>query len=379
MGAYDIYLSPPHLDGGELELVTQAIRSNWVAPVGPDLTALEAEMAEYLGGGVHCVALASGTAAVHLALHIIGVGPGDEVACSDLTFIGSASPVMYQGADPVFVDAEPGTWNLDLDLLEEWLDERVRRKRPPRAVVAVHLYGQPVDMDRLHDMCAPLGVEVVEDAAEALGAQYRGRRCGALARFGVLSFNGNKIMTTSGGGMLVCRDEADARQARFLATQARDPAPHYEHSTLGFNYRLSNICAAIGRGQLRSLPGRVEAKRSLFEGYRQRLGGLDGIEFMPEVEFGRGNRWLTCIRFQDRAGDGFARRERVRLALEAERIESRPVWKPMHMQPVFTECAVLGGAAGRDLFRNGLCLPSGTALREADLDRICTIVRESAG
>ena len=370
-----IFLSPPHMGGEELGFVERAFESNYIAPLGPDVDAFEQEMERYLGRG-RCVALSSGTAALHLALQLTGVGPGDVVLGSDLTFIASVSPVCWLGGRPVFVDADPHTWNMDPGLVAGWLHRNQGSPRP-KALVAVHLYGQPADIDPLNALCAEHGMTLVEDAAESLGAAYKGVPTGGLARFGVLSFNGNKIMTTSGGGMLVCAEEEDARQARHLATQAREPAPHYEHARLGYNYRMSNICAAIGRGQLRVLPQRVERRRAIFKSYVERLGELEQIGFMPEAEYGRANRWLTCIVFQGESSRAQAARERVRLALEAENIESRPLWKPMHMQPVFAGCETVGGEVGRDLFFRGLCLPSGTALTEAELDRICAVIRKT--
>ncbi len=370
-----IFLSPPHMGGEELGFVERAFESNYIAPLGPDVDAFEQEMEAYLGRG-HCVALSSGTAALHLALQLTGVGSGDVVLGSDLTFIASVSPVRYLGGVPVFVGADPRTWNIDPGLVADWF-HRHKGGPLPKALVAVHLYGQPADIDPLNALCAEHGVTLVEDAAESLGATYKGLPTGGLARFGILSFNGNKIITTSGGGMLVCAEEEDARQARYFATQAREPAPHYEHIRLGYNYRMSNICAAIGRGQLRVLPQRVERKRAIFESYVERLGDLKEIGFIPEAEYSRANRWLTCVVFQGEPTGAQAMRERVRLALEAENIESRPLWKPMHMQPVFAGCETVGGEVGRDLFSRGLCLPSGTALTEGELDRICSVIRKT--
>jgi pyridoxal phosphate-dependent aminotransferase EpsN len=289
-----VYLSPPHLTGEERALVEEAFASNWIAPLGPQVDAIEAEFAAAVGVP-HAVALSSGTAALHLALRLLGVGPGDEVLCPTLTFVASANPVLYLGAEPAFLDCDPGTWTLDPALLAEELAERAARGRLPKAVVAVDLYGQSADYEAILAACEGHGVPVVEDAAEALGATYRGRSVGGFGRLGVFSFNGNKIITTSGGGMLVSADRELVERARHLATQARDPAPHYQHSELGYNYRLSNLLAAVGRGQLRRLDERVAARRRVFDRYRERLGDLPGLDFMPEAPYGRATRWLTCV------------------------------------------------------------------------------------
>jgi pyridoxal phosphate-dependent aminotransferase EpsN len=367
-----IWLSSPHMSGLEEEYVADAFATNWVAPLGPHVDAFEREFAEAVGAR-HAAALSSGTAAIHLALILAGVGPGDEVLVSTLTFSASVNPILYQGARPVFIDAERRSWNLDPELLAEELRRRARAGRLPRAVVAVHLYGQSADLDPILAACREHGVPLIEDAAEALGATYRGRAPGTLGVTGAYSFNGNKIITTSGGGMLVSDDEALIARARKLATQARDPAPHYEHSTVGYNYRLSNVLAAIGRGQLRVLEDRVQARRRNFDFYREALGDLPGIELMPEAEWGRHNRWLTTLTIDP---DAFgADRETVRLALEAENAEARPVWKPMHLQPVFAEFPAVGGAVAEDLFERGLCLPSGSNLAPADLERVVETIR----
>ncbi|MGE4298732.1 MAG: aminotransferase class I/II-fold pyridoxal phosphate-dependent enzyme [Desulfovibrionaceae bacterium] len=381
-----IFLSPPHMGGAELDLVREAFASNYIAPAGPHIDAFEREMEDYLAAGAparpHCVAVSSGTAAIHIALRLCGVDRGDAVPCQDLTFMGSAGPITYQQARPVFFDSEPATWNMDPDLVEAWLAARAKAGALPKALILVHIFGMCADVARLAALCGQYGVTLVEDAAESLGATVDGRQTGTFGRFGILSFNGNKIITTSGGGMLVCAREEDARQARFLATQARDPAPHYEHTQVGYNYRMSNVCAAIGRGQLMVLPERVAKKRAVYDMYRTRLAPLgDRIGFMPEG-VGRGNRWLTCVRFlpgEPDATRGEALREQMRLALEAANIESRPIWKPMHMQPVFAACEYVGADTGRDIFLRGLCLPSGTALTEEDMDRICGIIRTIVG
>jgi pyridoxal phosphate-dependent aminotransferase EpsN len=367
-----IYLSPPHLGADELGLVQAAIASNWVAPVGPDLDAFERELAAVVGVP-HAVALSSGTAAIHLALRLIGVRPGDTVLCPTLTFCASANPVVYEGGTPVFIDADPATWNLDPGLLRDELRDRAAHGRLPKAVLCVDLYGQCADYEQILDACARYEVPVVEDSAEALGASYRGRMAGAFGRCAVFSFNGNKIITTSGGGMLVSHEAALVEQARFLATQARDPAPHYQHSRVGYNYRLSNVLAAIGRGQLRVLDARVAARRRIFATYRHALGDLPGIALLPQAPYGHSNAWLTCITVDP---DAFgASRHDIQRALDAADIESRPVWKPLHLQPVFAGCPYRGGTVAQDLFERGLCLPSGSAMTDADVNRVIDIIR----
>ncbi len=368
-----VYLSPPHLSGHERELVADAFDSNWIAPLGPHVNAFEEELAERVGVG-HAAALSSGTAALHLALRLLGVGPGDEVLCPTFTFAGSAFPILYLGARPIFVDSDPHTWVLDPALVAETLDDRARRDRPPKAVITVDLYGQPCDHGAILDACARHGVPVIEDAAEALGSCYRGRPVGGFGRFGVFSFNGNKIITTSGGGALVSDDEDAVAEARRLAAQAREPFDHYEHRELGYNYRLSNLLAAVGRGQLRVLHERVEARRRIFARYREALGDLPGLDFLPEAPEGRSNRWLTCLTVDP---DAFgADREAIRKALEAEDVEARPVWKPMHLQPVFAGCETVGGTVAEEIFERGLCLPSGSSLRREDQERVVGVVRE---
>ena len=362
-----LYLSPPHMGSEELGLLEEAFRSNWIAPLGPHVDAFEGEF----GGAVgvpHAAALSSGTAALHLALQILGVGPGDTVLCSTLTFVASASPITWLGAEPVFVDSTRETWNLDPALLEEELSASSRKGRTPKALIAVDLYGQAADLGPIGEVCRRFGVELIEDAAEALGATYGDRAAGSFGRIGIFSFNGNKIITTSGGGMLVSAEEALVSRARFLAQQARDPAPHYEHSVLGNNYRMSNLLAAVGRGQLRVLAQRVERKRAIFEGYRGLLAGVPGIAFMPEASYGKATRWLTVILVSP--AEFGATREDIRLHLESLDIEARPVWKPMHLQPVFRGCRVVGGAVAADLFDRGLCLPSGTQMTDNDVARV---------
>ena len=309
---------------------------------------------------------------MHLALRLIGVEAGDEVFCSTLTFIATASPITYLGGKPVFVDSDRTTWNINPELLREALDQRAKLGKLPKAVVIVHLYGQSADIDPILAACNAYEIPLIEDAAESLGATYKNRSPGTLGKIGIYSFNGNKIITTSGGGMLVSEDESLIEKARFLATQARDRAPHYQHSEIGYNYRLSNVLAGIGRGQLQVLEERVQARRRNFEVYQQALGNLPGIEFMPEAAYGRATRWLTCLTIDP---DAFgADREQIRLALSEQQIEARPVWKPLHLQPVFAECDRVGGTIAEDLFNYGLCLPSGSNLTMEDLDRVIAAI-----
>ncbi len=369
-----IYLSPPHMSGREMDYIQEAFESNWIAPLGPHVDAFEQEFAAKVGAK-HALALSSGTAAIHLALIHLGVGPGDEVIVSTLTFAASANPVIYLGAKPIFIDSEKTSWNMDPELLAEALARKARQGKLPKAVIVVHLYGQTADIERILAICNEYDVPLIEDAAEALGARYKGRSPGVFGKAGIFSFNGNKIITTSGGGMLVSDDAELIAHARKLATQARDPAPHYQHSEIGYNYRMSNVLAGIGRAQLQVLDERVRRKREIFETYRQALGDLPGIEFMPEAPWGLHTRWLTTLTVDPRRFG--ATREDIRLALESENIESRPLWKPMHLQPVFSECEVVGGATSETLFRHGLCLPSGTAMTSEDLQRVMVVIRSN--
>ncbi len=373
--AQRIFLSPPHMSSQERALLLEAFDSNWIAPLGPHVDAFEKEFAA-LVGTAEAVALSCGTAALHLALMLQGVGPGDEVLTSTLTFAATANAITYVGATPVFIDSNRATWNMDPNLLAEELRACARRRRLPKAVVVVDLYGQCADYEPIWAACARYEVPIIEDAAEALGATYDGRSAGTFGKLAAFSFNGNKIITTSGGGMLVCDDRQLAQRARFLATQARDPAPHYQHSEIGYNYRMSNLLAAIGRGQLHVLGERVERRRANYEFYRDALGDMPGVAFMPEYPRGRSTRWLTCITVD---ADAFgATRDDVRLAMEAENIEARPTWKPLHLQPVFSGCRIRGGAVAEGIFAQGLCLPSGSSLREEDRLRVANVFREVA-
>lgn len=364
-----ILLSPPHIGPEEIEIVLKAMQSNWIAPVGPRIDEFEAEFCRVVDAP-HAVAVSSGTAALHLALHVLGIGPGDEVAVSTLTFVGSVSPIVHRGARPVFIDSDE-TWNMDPNVLEQALERHPRI----RAVIVVHLYGQPADLDALRAICAARGVALIEDAAEAAGTTYKGRHVGNDGRIGFFSFNGNKIVTTSSGGMIVTGDERLAAHARKLATQAREPAVHYEHVELGYNFRLSNLLAALGIAQLRKLEDRVRRRRANFEHYRRALGDLPGVRFMPESPLGRATRWLTTLTI-DPVAAGVARDD-VQQALAAADIEARPVWKPMHQQPALKEYPALLRGVADDIFRNGLCLPSGSSLSDADLTRVVANVRRA--
>jgi len=368
-----IYLSSPHMGSDELELVKDAFATNWIAPLGPHVDAFEKEFAGR-AGTTHAAALSSGTGALHLAMRWLNLQPGDEVICSTLTFSASVNPVLYERATPVFVDSDEGTWNMDPARLAEAVEDRIKRGKKPQAVVLVHLYGQSADIDPIVRTCAEHDIPLIEDAAEALGASYKGRAPGSFGLCGIHSFNGNKIITTSGGGMLVSNDEKLTAKARFWATQARDSAPHYQHSEVGFNYRMSNVLAAIGRGQLRVLEARVEARRRNCAFYEQAFADLPGVAFMPEADYGRCTRWLTCITIDPKlAGTD---REQVRLALAEQNIEARPVWKPMHLQPIFAGTACYGGGVAERLFQDGLCLPSGSNLSTSDLERVVAVVRK---
>ncbi len=354
-------------------LLHEAFSSNWITSLGPQVDAFEAEFAEAVQAQ-HAVALNSGTAALHLGLRLAGVTPGSDVLVSTLTFAANVFPIAYLGANPVFVDCDHQTWNIDPALVAQELEDRARQSRLPSAVVVVHLYGQCADLDPLIEACNRFEVPMLEDAAEALGARYRGRPPGSFGCVGIFSFNGNKIITTGGGGMLVSGDAGLAAHARKLSAQAREPRPYYEHEEIGYNYRLSNLLAAVGRGQLRVLEDRVAARRWNFDYYRSRLSDLSGIQWMPEAAYGHHTRWLSTLTIDAESFGQSA--EEIRTALEAQNIEARPVWKPMHQQPVFAEAEVVGGAIADDLFARGLCLPSSSSLTEDDLDRVVQGIRD---
>jgi dTDP-4-amino-4,6-dideoxygalactose transaminase len=370
-----IFLSPPDVGSEERRLLLDAFDSNWIAPLGPHVDAFERELASYVAVP-HAVALSSGTAALHLALQILNIARGDQVLTSTMTFAATANAITYVGATPIFVDVSRDTWNLDPDLLEQELERRSRRCEQVAAVLSVDLYGQCADYARITEICARFGVPLLEDAAEALGSTYGEKNAGTFGECAAFSFNGNKIITTSGGGMLVSHRPDIIERARYLATQARDPAPHYQHSAIGYNYRLSNLLAAVGRGQLRSLPGKLARRRAVNEAYRAALSPLPGVEFMPEADYGRSNCWLTCLTVDP--GPFGASREEIRLALEAENIESRPLWKPMHLQPVFSACPMARGSVAEDLFNRGLCLPSGSSLTPEEQARVIDILESTA-
>jgi pyridoxal phosphate-dependent aminotransferase EpsN len=363
------------MSGREQQYIQQAFDTNWVAPLGPNVDAFEREFAELVGAR-HAAALSSGTAALHLALILAGVGPGDEVIVSTLTFSASINPIVYQGACPTFIDSERESWNMDPDLLAETLHTRAKSGKLPKAVVIVHLYGQSANLDPIINICQEYGVPLIEDAAEALGATYKGKTPGVFGKAGIFSFNGNKIITTSGGGMLVSDDGDLIAHARKLATQARDPAPHYQHSEIGYNYRMSNIIAGIGRGQIQVLEDRVQARRANFAFYQEELSELPGIALMPEAPWGRHSRWLTVMTVNPQ--EAGVDRETIRLALEAENIEARPVWKPMHLQPIFAQYPYVGGGVAESFFDDGLCLPSGSNLSPQDRERVVAIIKQKS-
>lgn len=370
-----IFLSPPHMGGNEERYVREAFASNYIAPLGPMVDAFEAEFSAYTGIP-HCVALTSGTAAIHLALRCLGVGAGDSVIASSLTFIGSITPILFQNARPIFIDADAATWNMDLGLLEETLADLKKKNQLPKAVLPTDLYGQSCAQTALRALCDAYGVPLVMDCAESVGAFDGERHAGWHADAAAFSFNGNKIITTSGGGMLASHNKKLIDEARFLSQQARDAAPHYEHTTYGYNYRMSNIVAAIGRGQLEVLEARVARRREIFAQYETALRGLPGLRFMPEASTGRANRWLSVM-LVDASAFG-CDREHIRLALEAVNIESRPMWKPMHLQPVFKAASMVGGQVSEALFQDGLCLPSGSSMSNADVVRVIEVVKACA-
>jgi len=365
-----IWLSPPHMGGNEETYVKEAFDTNWIAPLGPNVQQFEKSIEDFVRNDVHAACLSSGTGAIHLGLEILGVGQGDEVICQSFTFAASANPITYLGASPIFVDSEQETWNISPILLEDAIKDRMDKGKKPKAIVAVHLYGMPYKVDEVHAIARKYEIPVIEDSAEALGSSYRGFNCGSLGEIGILSFNGNKIITTSGGGALLCKDLKIKEKAIFLATQARDNAPHYQHSHIGYNYRMSNVLAGIGRGQMEVLENRVKARRQNFEFYKENLSGLPEIEFVNEPDGSYSNRWLSCI-----LTPSFEMREKIRIALENENIESRPLWKPMHLQPVFEKCISFVNGVSEDLFNRGLCLPSGSSLEVEDMERICGIIK----
>jgi dTDP-4-amino-4,6-dideoxygalactose transaminase len=362
------------MSGKEQLYVADAFSSNWIAPLGPHVDAFEGQLQNYLNVG-HAAALSSGTSALHLALILAGVGAGDYVLCSSFTFSASANPIVYQGALPVFIDSESNTWNMDPVLARQAIEELAKQKKKVKALILVHLYGMPAPMEPFLELCREFGLILIEDAAEALGSTWKEKAMGTFGDFGVLSFNGNKIITTSGGGALVSDNEAAIQKARFLSTQARDPAPHYQHSEIGYNYRMSNVLAGIGRGQMEVLDQRIEQRRQNFQYYKDAFQDLSGIKFLYEPEGAFCNRWLTCILINPQRTGGISR-ETVRLALEKDNIESRPLWKPMHLQPVFSSYPAFLSGMSESLFENGLCLPSGSNLSENDLNRVVKIIRE---
>jgi dTDP-4-amino-4,6-dideoxygalactose transaminase len=367
-----IWLSSPHMGGTEEQYVKEAFETNWIAPLGPNVNGFEQDLELFLDNDCHVAALSSGTAGLHLGLVLLGVKAGDEVICQGMTFSATANPITYVGAKPVFVDSESETWNMSPVLLEEAIKDRVAKGKKPKAIIPVHLYGMPAKMAEITSIAQQYGIPVLEDAAEALGSSINGRKCGTFGDMSVLSFNGNKIITTSGGGALVSHSSDVVKDARFLATQARDEAPHYQHSRIGYNYRMSNLCAGVGRGQMQVLTDRIKQRRSIYSQYRQHLGGKKGFYFVDEPAGYFSNRWLTTI-LVNPSEAGFSR-EDLRLALEKDNIESRPLWKPMHLQPVFEDCPFYGDGTSERLFQNGLCLPSGSNLTDKDMNRIFAVI-----
>ncbi len=364
-----IYLSSPHMGGAEQAFVNEAFQTNWVAPLGPNVEGFEKSLEDYLGHGSHVAALSSGTAAIHLALILLGVERGDEVLCQSMTFSASANPIVYQGAIPVFIDSEPETWNICPHYLEEAIKDRIAKGKKPKAIIAVHLYGMPYKVDAIKKISEKYEIPIIEDSAEALGSSYKGQKCGTFGDISILSFNGNKIITTSGGGALVSRYLKHKEKAIFLATQARDAAPHYQHSEIGYNYRLSNISAGIGRGQMQVLDKHVALRRKMHEFYRDIFKKKNGVTVFAEPNSDYfSNHWLSCI-LVDTTMCGFASEE-IRLAMTENNIECRPLWKPMHLQPVFINAPYYGGTVAADLFNMGLCLPSGSNLTDEEKVKI---------
>ncbi len=363
-----IWLSSPHMGHAEAAFVREAFDTNWIAPLGPLVDGFERDLEAYTGSK-HAAVLSSGTAAIHLALILLDVGPGDYVICQSMTFSASANPISYLGATPVFVDSEPDTWNMCPNTLEDAIQKLTAKNQQPKAILPVHLYGMPARMDDIMQIAQKYNIPVIEDAAEALGSRIRTSMCGAIGDLGILSFNGNKIITTSGGGALLSNNEGYIQKARFLATQARDPAPHYQHSQIGYNYRMSNVLAGIGRGQMQVLDQRVSQRRANYNFYCEQLAGMPGISLLEEPAGSFSNRWLSCILVDPEKSGGITN-EQIRLALEKENIEARPLWKPMHLQPVFKGAPYFGGKVAETLFEQGLCLPSGSNLDDYDRERI---------
>ncbi|HJU88373.1 MAG TPA: DegT/DnrJ/EryC1/StrS family aminotransferase [Gemmatimonadaceae bacterium] len=372
-----IYLSVPHMSGEEQRFVEEAFRTNWLTTLGPNVDGFEREMAEHLGGGVHTLAVSSGTAALHLILRYVGVGPGDRVAVSTLTFAGSVYPIVYQGALPVLIDSETTSGNIDPELVAEYLKQAARRGELPKALIAVHLYGQHADIDAIRASCSEFAVTLVEDSAESLGATYKGRQTGTTADYGILSFNGNKIITTTGGGMVLAKSDDAIARMRKWSTQSREPAVEYLHAELGYNYRMSNVLAGIGRGQLQVLDDRVRARQRVAARYRQALNDVSGVSLQGEAPWGTHTRWLTVL-YVDADECGVSPRE-IMDALEEENIESRPVWRPMHTQPLFRDAPRIGGEVAERLYSTGICLPSSSSLSERDQDRVITRLRAALG
>lgn len=364
-----IWLSSPHMGNNERAFVKEAFDTNWVAPLGPNVNHFEKSIENYVSDNIKAAALSSGTAAIHLALQLLGVTHGDEVICQSFTFSASANPILYLGATPVFIDSERDTWNISPELLEKAILDRISNNKKPKAIVAVHLYGMPYKTEEVKAIANRYGIPIVEDSAEALGSSYEGKKCGSFGEIGILSFNGNKIITTSGGGALLTHNEKYKQKAIFLATQARDEAPHYQHSHVGYNYRMSNVLAGIGRGQMEVLDERVAARRSNFEFYKANLGHLQEIEFLVEPQGYFSNRWLTCL-----LTPSFKIREKIRLELLKDDVESRPLWKPMHLQPIFEKYHSFTDGTSSDLFDRGLCLPSGSNLTGDDLNRVVALI-----
>jgi dTDP-4-amino-4,6-dideoxygalactose transaminase len=370
-----IWLSSPHMGGTEQKYVNEAFETNWIAPLGPHVDGFEQDLAEYTKVQ-HAAALSSGTAAIHLALIMLGIKAGDEVICQSMTFSATANPIAYLGAIPVFVDSEQDTWNMCPELLREAIKDRFAKGKTPKAIIPVHLYGMPAKMDQILAVAKEFNIPVIEDAAEALGSSINGKSAGSFGTLGVLSFNGNKIITTSGGGALISDNEDYIKKSRFLATQARDAAPHYQHSEIGYNYRMSNVCAAIGRGQMEILDDHIENRRNNFGFYKTNLSNLAGIGFLEEPEGYRSNRWLTTMLIDPKLTGGITR-EDIRIELEKDNIESRPLWKPMHLQPIFENCPYYGNGISEMLFNMGLCLPSGSNLTKNDLNRVVNGISKS--